>query len=834
MHVSTVLCHSWIDSTYFFGELCVICYVLSCNLTQHSFLSIPNTVTHTHLNSLFGKIADLNQMGIRADKLFRLILKTDLNKQKIELYRRKLGIYQNENGAISSDSLARMVSRGPFIAIFKHESIAFVNSLENAARPLTERRRKRKKNKSTSTSGNTSQNSSVHQTIKSAPADNRQNRWSHDDARSKSPKRKKIEDRSGMIIVAQVDHDEISLVSISPTNEFQPFSSDNLVQEKPLSLIDGNYKSKSDGKKIRKDRSHSSRKSARKNKKRRSSLRSIKSIGHRSDEHDEECDSLSSRSLFSSSSPTVDTRTTASTEHESLANHERSPSNLETVDIREVLEENSTGGREGAFSFFAPSPFANQMTSMNMANNPYYHQGQLPMYGLPHAHPYSQHPQHHHGMYSHPHAPMPHANWQYDPYYQYAPSHNNGNARENVQYEECFLIKGLTSFMKKVFRIEKKQELFEPSPQRNINAYQGPAWPAHQDAACQDQQQWQFDAPPRQRTRSRVFSDNEDSLSQQMDHDVAASATTFESTFDSLHTNSQDEKEKKTDARMLVFQEEQDRGSKARNPFTTKAMEAWKASGPANEDITKPNAFDNAFDSLYTHVQIVQDGAEKERKVDANPMVFQEKQDSEGDINSQVPEALCTTKLMEIWKASGPSNADAKSSIVDDFGIGARGLNPPNTHGVLDDKKRNPMSEIKTSSNGNANIAQPRKRTTSIGGSSYSNRSRSGSGSSSSRTRSRRSSGISVFKDSSNSEKKNPLLDRPRPNSLAGQARSKSDGTRLFNNSSGSTSSSSSISSASRPSIISRSTSTGSSSSLSQNRARTISAGSAGSYFHYR
>ena len=504
-------------------------YVLSCNLSQHSILSISNTVTHTHLNSLFGKIADLNEMGIRADKLFRLILKTDLNKQKIELYRRKLGIYQNENGAISSDSVARMISRGPFIAIFKHESIAFVNSLENAVRPLTERRKKRKNNKSTFTSDNTSQSSSVHQTIKSAPTDNRQNCWSRNDARSKSPKRKKIEDRSGIIIVAQVNYDEISLVSVSPTNEFQQFSSDNFLQDKPLSLIDGNYKSKSKCKKLRKDRSHSSRKSAMKNKKKRSSLRSIKSIGHRDDVRDEECDSLSNESLFSSSSPTVDTRTTASMELESVTNHKRSPSNLDTVDIREVLEENSTGGREGAFSYFAPSPFANQMTSMNMANNPYYYQGQLLMYGLPHAHPYYQHP--HHGMYSHPHAPMSHANWQYDPYYQYAPSHNNGNARGNVEYEECFLLKGLTSFMKKVFRIEKKEELFEPSLQRNINAYQGPAWPVHQDAACHDQQKWQFDAHPRQRMRSRVFSFNEDTLSKQMDHDVAASATDFESTF---------------------------------------------------------------------------------------------------------------------------------------------------------------------------------------------------------------------------------------------------------------------------------------------------------------
>ena len=743
-------------------------------------------------------------MGIRADKLFRLILKTDLNKYKIESYRRKLGISKNDNESIDSDSDARMVSRGPFIAIFKHESITFVNSLENVARPLTERRKKRKKHKFT----NSADNSTVQLTIKSAPAGSRPTNEIHydDDATysKKSHKRKKIEDKTGMIIVAEVDHDEMSTVSVSPTNvsACPQIASAELLQGKPLSLIAGNYTSKShDSKKARKDCLRSSRKKARKNKKKRSSLRSIKSVGHSSDEHDEENDSLSSTSLFSN--PTVDTSTTVSSSQETFETHERSPSNLETVDIREVLEENSLGARAGAFRFTAHAPyhpnpmsFGHPTIAMN-TTNPYYHQEPLPVYGLPHGHPYSQHE---HSMYSHPHHPHPydptsHLNWQHDPYYQNVPHYNHGRNNENIEYEECFLIKGFTSFLKKMFGIEKKQELFVPSPDRNPTVFHDPTLNHHINVACQTQQKWQFEAPARPRTRSRVFSECDDSLSHQMDHDTSESTPTFENRFDSLHTKAkfiknENENEKQIDARLLTYQE--DRGNRA-------------------------------------------------------------------SCEVQVMQPLGTTQAMEAWKASGPSNIDTKSSIMDDFNfVGAKRLKAsPNLSDRFahDDavhneasQKRKAMSDIKdvpshnhSHSHTNANVVPLRRRTISSGNTSSNTRrsvssssvSSSSSSSSSGRSRRGRSSGFSVLKDETNGKRKRTLLERPCPKPLSGIARSKSDGTRLSRSTS---SGSSRIFSTPAPSMISRSTSVGSSSLQSQQRIRasTRSTENAGGFFHYR
>ncbi len=61
-------------------------------------------------------------MAIRADKLFRLILKTGGNKVTTERYRRVLDIEQNDSGKIKGrKGIFRIVSRGPFLAMFKHE-----------------------------------------------------------------------------------------------------------------------------------------------------------------------------------------------------------------------------------------------------------------------------------------------------------------------------------------------------------------------------------------------------------------------------------------------------------------------------------------------------------------------------------------------------------------------------------------------------------------------------------------------------------------------------------------------------------------------------------------
>ena len=74
-------------------------------------------------------------MAIRADRLFRLILKTDRNEITKERYKRILGVEVADDGRINSTKkgILRIISRGPFLAMFKHESQSFVHSLEQAA-----------------------------------------------------------------------------------------------------------------------------------------------------------------------------------------------------------------------------------------------------------------------------------------------------------------------------------------------------------------------------------------------------------------------------------------------------------------------------------------------------------------------------------------------------------------------------------------------------------------------------------------------------------------------------------------------------------------------------
>jgi hypothetical protein len=71
-----------------------------------------------------------------------------------------------------------------------------------------------------------------------------------------------------------------------------------------------------------------------------------------------------------------------------------------------------------------------------------------------------------HMMYAYPPARYNAIQWQQGcPYSYHYP--NSTSCADNIEYEVCFLIKGVTSFFKKVFGIDKKKELFEPSPQRN-------------------------------------------------------------------------------------------------------------------------------------------------------------------------------------------------------------------------------------------------------------------------------------------------------------------------------------------------------------------------------
>jgi hypothetical protein len=204
-------------------------------------LIISIHVTRICTKALFEKIADRDAMAIRADKLFRIILNTGRNEFTIERYRRVLNVKQKKNGKIQGkNGLFRVVSRGPFLAMFKHESISFVNSLENAARLSTGKKKRKNKNDSVGVSdrskecGGKEDVLSTRQTIVSAPvASSAFDKSSSNEnvMKPKSLKRKKTEDKTGMIIETDKDDccDEISAVSVSPVNadEIKPASGKN-------------------------------------------------------------------------------------------------------------------------------------------------------------------------------------------------------------------------------------------------------------------------------------------------------------------------------------------------------------------------------------------------------------------------------------------------------------------------------------------------------------------------------------------------------------------------------------------------------------------------------
>ncbi len=214
-------------------------------------------------------------MAIRADKLFRIILKTDRSKQTIERYRRILNVEvvkTNEkeargygpNSSSSSSSVKiygcngvlRVISRGPFLSMFKHEGKSFVSALESSARALKMNRRRRKskntscsivrgsgnpakgKSKSDvstcngsggSNSGSTGTEnkskednlSTTKRTIVSAPpvlSTPGAAATKKTDDQTRTLKRKNS-DHTGMIIMTDKDYsDEMSAVSVSPVN----------------------------------------------------------------------------------------------------------------------------------------------------------------------------------------------------------------------------------------------------------------------------------------------------------------------------------------------------------------------------------------------------------------------------------------------------------------------------------------------------------------------------------------------------------------------------------------------------------------------------------------
>jgi hypothetical protein len=499
------------------------------------------------LNSLFGKVADRNEMGIRADKLFQLILKMDTTKFKVEWYRQKLGIAldhtddddgdggYHDGGARKDGSRPRIISRGPFIAIFKHESITFVNALENVSRPLINRRRKRMSKGRTSSS--VSSSSGIHTnryTVKSAPVKNgssneiacekmstETNSSNHgaDDASSASSKlskRLKCEDRTGMIIFTKIEDDAISTVSTSPTSTDGSTtatlpSPTSETSTKPFSLGNHGNMSTPSRRSVAARRSRSSRKSSRKSRKekRRESLRPVKSIGERIVGHQGDQDDAFTAvsSLFSDKTP--------GNHKESLKTspdkgHDRWPSNTDTVDIREVLHEYSFPEDGNNCNYCVPTYF--QSSDM-------IHQCQLVHSLGQHGHitatSQSRFPCNNNSYFISQNAPrtmptiqqtntFPYVCWEGAPH-PICTQYPCNTQIDHSEHDECLLLKGIASFIKKLFGLEKTKELFVKNTSTAVHNHFLHGTPNKWDPY---REYGDFQAPNRPRTRSRVFSDS--------------------------------------------------------------------------------------------------------------------------------------------------------------------------------------------------------------------------------------------------------------------------------------------------------------------------------------
>lgn len=212
----------------------------------------------THLNALFDRIADRKGKGIaiRADKLFRLISKTDCNQIHLERYRRMLGVERKgDKTEINGDKGYRHISRGPFLAMFKYEHLTFANSLESITRTeYVVKKKKRKKQSARSTqsggsggddAGTEVSSNSVSHSTKSVPLsktdfDEEQNNGKTPSAftskrKQKKSKRKKTGDKTGMIILTDANDEDLSSVSISPassTNSNDTTPNENVTEKR--------------------------------------------------------------------------------------------------------------------------------------------------------------------------------------------------------------------------------------------------------------------------------------------------------------------------------------------------------------------------------------------------------------------------------------------------------------------------------------------------------------------------------------------------------------------------------------------------------------------------
>jgi len=188
--------------------------------------SSSNSSTLSRLNGLFERIADRRTMGIRADKLFRIINKADCNKHTIEKYRHVLGIDNDTSDSTcmkESSDCVRVVSRGPFLAMFKYEDMKFVNSLESSARTIRMKREKKRQNKLLKSSEK-KKNISCVTSVRTAPIHissqqaHSQPNSKNDSSTSSTTQKSGDKLKPGMMLIVPEMEDEMSAVTISPVN----------------------------------------------------------------------------------------------------------------------------------------------------------------------------------------------------------------------------------------------------------------------------------------------------------------------------------------------------------------------------------------------------------------------------------------------------------------------------------------------------------------------------------------------------------------------------------------------------------------------------------------
>jgi hypothetical protein len=291
-------------------------------------------------------------------------------------------------------------------------------------------------------------------------------------------------------------------------------------------------------------------------------------MGENSGGHEGDHDDLSTMPLFSDQAKRIQTENVSSSVDDKEKGHDRSPSNTDTVDIREVLHEYTFPEDGSNCNYFLPAHLQpNDIINQGHLFHPVGRRGQFI------ATSQSRFPSKGNSYYTHQNAPyemyslrtdtFPNLCWEDGPQYQFIA------VNDNAEHDECFLLKGLASLIKKLLGIGKRRELYVMnSSVHNHFVHDTPnQWVPYREFG-------DFQAPNRPRTRSRVFSDSSSD------------------TLDSVHTAADSERLESEMQATQVQKEKHDEVCSmplrdvARSKYTLQtglneqAWETWKAGGP--------------------------------------------------------------------------------------------------------------------------------------------------------------------------------------------------------------------------------------------------------------